>query len=116
MKIAFDVHAWQPHVQLVKHNAVGQVYRAKEFRFGKLKEANVRAVKNDARRIDVTPAHAFLNRIFFVHHFVKQTVSLRRLAGLDAKYTLTELRSSWLSCNAGCNARPQTNSLLYDAR
>src|SRR5712691_2983510 len=66
MKIAFDVHARQPNVQLVKHDAVRQVHGTKEFRLGEFKEANVGAVKNNARRVNVAPAHALLNRIFFV--------------------------------------------------
>src|SRR6266849_9411494 len=72
MKIAFDVHARQPNVQLVKHDAVGQVHRTKEFRLGEFKEANVGAVKNNARRVNVAPAHSLFNRICLMVSQVKK--------------------------------------------
>ena len=50
MEVAFQMNARQPHVEFVKHDAVRQANRAKQFRFGKLKEANVRAIENDAAR------------------------------------------------------------------
>jgi hypothetical protein len=43
-----------------------QAYLAKQLSFGELKEVNVRAIKNNARRVDVAPAHTLFNRKFFV--------------------------------------------------
>src|ERR1043165_7920981 len=38
-KVAFQMRARQPHVQLVEHHAVGEADGAKQFRLGKLEEA-----------------------------------------------------------------------------
>jgi len=89
VEITFDVHTRQPNVQLVKHDAVGQVDGPEEFRFREFEETNVSAVKNNARRVNIAPAYALLNRVLFVHRFVKQTVSLRWLVSPQLEWNAT---------------------------
>jgi hypothetical protein len=43
-----------------------QTNRSKQLRFGVFEEVNVSAVKDNARRIDITPAHALFDRKFLV--------------------------------------------------
>ena len=75
MEVAFQMNARQPDVELVKHHAVGQTNRAKQFRLGEFKEAYVGAVENYARGIDVAPAHALFDGVFFVvRAFVKPEI------------------------------------------
>src|SRR6185436_967953 len=71
MKVTFEMHARQPNPELVKEHSVMQPNGTKQFRLRKLEEMNVSAVKDNARRIDITPAHALFNRKFFVgrHQF-----------------------------------------------
>ena len=64
VKVALEMHAGQPDIQFVKHNAVGQSHRAEEFSLRKLKEMNISPVENNACRIDITPAYTLLNSEF----------------------------------------------------
>src|SRR5205085_6848802 len=64
-KVALKMRARQPHVQLVEHHPIGQPDRAEEFGFRKLEEAYVSAVENDARRVNVAPAHALFDDKLF---------------------------------------------------
>lgn len=66
MEVAFQVNARQPDIELVKHNAVRQTYCAKQFRLGEFKKADVSAVENYSRRVDVAPADALLDGVFLV--------------------------------------------------
>ena len=66
MEVAFEMNAWQPHIKLVKHNAVRQTNRAEQFRLGEFKEPNVRALEDDTRGVDIAPAHTLLDRVFLV--------------------------------------------------
>lgn len=65
-KVAFEMRARQPHIKLVEHHSVRKADRAKQLGLGKLKEAYVRAVKNDARRVNISPAHALLYAILLM--------------------------------------------------
>src|SRR5688500_1505913 len=65
-KIYHEMHPRQPYLQLVEHYAVLQANCAKQLRLGKLKETNVRAVKNDASCVDVPPPHTLFDREFLV--------------------------------------------------
>jgi hypothetical protein len=65
VKVAFEMHARQPDVQLVKEHAVVKSNFTKQLRLSVFEEVNVRAVKNNARGINVAPAHALFNREFF---------------------------------------------------
>ncbi len=62
----------KPDIQLVKDLAVGNSRRAKQFSFGDFKKANVRAIGNNSRRINVAPAHAFFDGEFLelIHQFI----------------------------------------------
>lgn len=66
MKVTLEVNARQPHFEFVEHFAVGQSDGAKQFRLGNLEEANVRAVEDDSRRVNVTPTYSLFNRKFFM--------------------------------------------------
>ena len=65
MKVALQMNAGQPDVQLVEDHAIWQTDSAEQFRLGNFKKANVRAVKNDAGGVHVAPAHAFFDGEFF---------------------------------------------------
>jgi hypothetical protein len=58
MEVAFQMHARQPNVERVKHDAVRQTNRTEEFSLGEFKEAYVGAVENYARSIYIAPTHA----------------------------------------------------------
>src|SRR2546423_7014189 len=75
MKIAFEMHARQPDVELVEDLAVGHPDRAKQFRLGNFKEANIRAVENYVRRVDITPTHAFFDGELLGHCVRSPSVS-----------------------------------------
>src|SRR5262245_7728844 len=66
MKVTLQMHARQPDIQLIKHHSVMQPYGTKQLRLGILKEVNVSTVKDNARRIDITPAHALFDGKFLV--------------------------------------------------
>jgi hypothetical protein len=68
------MHARQPDLQLVKHLSVSESDFSKQLRFGKLEEVNVSTVKNNARRVDVAPAHALFNRKFLVTRHLAQQI------------------------------------------
>src|SRR5438874_12406538 len=61
MKVAFEMHARQPDVELIKDLSVRHTDRAKQFRLGNFKEANVRALEDDVGGVNITPTHAFFN-------------------------------------------------------
>mgnify|MGYP003694509701 CR=1 FL=1 len=61
MKVAFEMNARQPDIEFIKDLAVRHAHGPKQFRLGDFKEANVRAVENNAGSVDVAPAHAFFN-------------------------------------------------------
>jgi hypothetical protein len=65
-KVAFEMSARQPYIKLVKHYAVRKADRSKQFGLGKLKEAYVRAVKNYARRVNISPTHALFYAILLM--------------------------------------------------
>src|ERR1051326_4099285 len=67
MKITFEVHSRQPDVELIENFPVRHTGGAKQFGFGNFKKANVRAVEDYRRRIDITPAHAFFNSELSCH-------------------------------------------------
>ena len=65
MKVAFKVHARQPDIEFVEDFAVRHADRSKQLGLSNLKEANVRAVKNNSRRVDIAPAHTFFDGELF---------------------------------------------------
>src|SRR5205814_10717914 len=67
MKIAFEMHARQPDVELIKNLAVRHTNRARQFRLGNFKEANVRAVEDYVGGVNITPTHAFIDGEFLGH-------------------------------------------------
>src|SRR5687767_7070402 len=62
-KVTLQMSARQPHVQLIEHHAVREPYTAEEFCFGKFEEPYVGSIKDDARRIDITPPDPLLNGV-----------------------------------------------------
>lgn len=63
-KVAFEMSARQPHVQFVEHHAVGKTDGAEKLCFSKLEEANVSAIEDNARRVDIAPANALFDNVF----------------------------------------------------
>src|SRR5688572_32667776 len=49
-KVTFQMHARQPDLEFIKHVAVGQSDFAKQLRFSKLKEVNVRSEEHTSER------------------------------------------------------------------
>src|SRR5215216_2886436 len=66
MEVTLEMHTREPDLQLVEHHSVMKTNFTKEFCLGKLEEVNVSAVEDDARRIDIAPAHALFDSEFFV--------------------------------------------------
>jgi hypothetical protein len=64
MEVAFEVDAWQPHVKLVKHDAVRQTNGTKQLSLSEFKEAYVSAIENYAGGIYIAPAHALFDAVF----------------------------------------------------
>src|SRR6266516_6270407 len=64
MEVAFQVYARQPDVEFVKHHTVRQANGSEQLRLSEFEKADVGAVKDDARGIDVTPAHALFDGEF----------------------------------------------------
>lgn len=62
-KVAFQMRAWQPDIQLVKQHAVRQADGAEKLRFGELEKAYVSTVEDNTRRIHISPTHALFNLI-----------------------------------------------------
>src|SRR5437764_12222690 len=77
MKVAFEMHARQPDVELIKDFAVRHTDRAKQFRLGNFKEANVRAVEDDVGGVDITPTHALFDSelLRMIHRIHRNEVS-----------------------------------------
>lgn len=61
VEVTFKMNSWQPDVQLIEHYSIRQASRPEEFGFSKLKEANVSAIEDNARGIDITPANPLLD-------------------------------------------------------
>ena len=88
-EVAFEVGARKPHVQLVEHHAVRETDGAEKLRLGKLEEAYVSAVEDDARCINIAPAHALLDAILqtFTHLLVEEDLNAKVAKREDAKGT-----------------------------
>src|SRR5215210_4953099 len=66
MKVALEMHTRQPDLQLIEHHSIMKANFSEEFCFSKLKEVNVSAIEDDARSIDIAPAHTLFNSECFV--------------------------------------------------
>src|SRR6266513_2557961 len=77
MKIEFKVHTRQPNIQFIEDLSIRQPGHAKQFGLRNLKEANVRAVKNDARGVHVAPSHAFFDGEYFAHLVVNRSILIQ---------------------------------------
>src|SRR5205814_343832 len=75
MKIAFEMHARQPDVELVKNLSVRHTDRAKQLRLGNFKEANVRAVEDDVGGVNIAPTNAFFDGELLGHCVRSPSVS-----------------------------------------
>jgi hypothetical protein len=61
VEIAFEVNTRQPDSELVKHHSIRQADCTKKLGLSEFEEVNVRAVKDDARGVNITPTNALLN-------------------------------------------------------
>jgi len=66
MEVAFQVNPGQPDVEFFKHYRIRQVHRAKQFRLSNFKKANVGAVENYARGVDVAPTDSIFDGVFLM--------------------------------------------------
>src|SRR5205085_3512955 len=72
------MHARQPDVELIKDLSVRHTDRAKQFRLGNFKEANVRAIEDDVGGVNITPTHAFFNGelLGLIHRLIVSLIQL----------------------------------------
>src|SRR4030095_7286662 len=68
MEVTFEMNAWQPDSELIKHHAIRQTDRSEKLCLRKFEEVNIRAVENDTRGVDITPTNALFNRELFETH------------------------------------------------
>src|SRR5581483_3654948 len=78
MKVAFEVHARQPDIKFIEYLSIRHTDRAKQFRLGDFKEANVRAVKDDVGGINVAPTDALFNGelMGLIHRLIVSLIQL----------------------------------------
>ena len=90
-EITLDMNARQPDVELLEHYAVRQADGAKQLGFSEFKEANVRAVENDAGSINIAPTHPLFDCVFDhgtwkswgVTYIIDMRKNIRQYAGPD---------------------------------
>ena len=66
MEVAFQVNPRQPHIEVVKHNAIRQAHSAEQFRLSDFKKTDVSAVEDYARSVDVAPADSIFDGVFLL--------------------------------------------------
>src|SRR5205814_1892962 len=73
-----EMHARQPDVELIKNLSVRHTDRAKQFRLGNFKEANVRAIENNVSGVYITPTHAFFDGelLGLIHRLIVSLIQL----------------------------------------